>query len=71
MIGYRGRQVLAYVRETINAEGQPPSYGMICDELGFSDRADVCKVVQRLERRGLVRRAGEGRARRIRLLAHA
>ena len=67
VLGYRGEQVLRYVRQTIAEEGRAPSYGMICDELGIRDRGKVCEVVQRLERRGLLRRTGSGRVRRLRL----
>lgn len=66
-LGYRGVQVLSYVRETIAVDGQAPSYAMIRDTLGFTHEADVLRVVQRLERRGLLHRAGAGRIRRIRL----
>lgn len=68
-LGYRGRQVLAFVRDCIAEEGLPPSYTMIRDELGFNDRSEVCRVVERLEDRGLLFRAGEGRVRRIRMTA--
>ena len=68
-LGFRGRQVLEFVRITIASEGRAPSYAMIADTLGFTDRADVCRVVQRLEQRGLISRAGAGRCRRIRLPA--
>lgn len=68
-LGYRGRQVLELVRLTIADRGQAPSYTEIRDTLGFGDRAEVCRVVERLEQRGLVRRAGAGRVRRIRLPA--
>lgn len=66
-LGYRGRQVLAFIRLCIAEQGQAPSYSEIRDELGFDDRAGVCRVVERLEKRGLVRRVGCGRVRRIRL----
>jgi SOS-response transcriptional repressor LexA len=68
-LGFRGRQVLAFVRQCIAQEGRAPSYEMIAEELRFNDRADVCRVIQRLERRGLVSRVGAGRCRRIRLAA--
>ena len=68
-LGYRGRQVLAYVQCVIAEEGTAPSYSMIRDELGFPSRAEVCRVVQRLESRGLLSRVGHGRIRRIRLSA--
>ena len=70
-LGYRGRQVLAFVRDCIDSEGHAPSYTTIRDTLGFNDRAEVCRVVARLAGRGLVARAGNGRVRRIRLPAHA
>lgn len=67
VLGYRAAQVLGYVRETIATDGQAPSYRMIREELGFCDKAAVQRVVERLERRGLLSRVGSGRVRRIRL----
>jgi len=66
-LGFRGVQVLAFVRKCIAEHGHAPSYGMIQRELDFASTSDVCRVVQRLEGRGLLRRAGAGRVRRIRL----
>lgn len=66
-LGYRAVQVLGYVRSAIVEDGQAPSYGMIRNQLGFTDRADVHRVIVRLEKRGLLSRAGSGRVRRIRL----
>jgi SOS-response transcriptional repressor LexA len=66
-LGYRASQVLAFVRKCIEEEGHAPSYNMIRKELDFADCADVCKVVGRLENRGLLSRVGRGRVRRIRL----
>jgi SOS-response transcriptional repressor LexA len=71
IMGYRCIQVLGYVRAVIDDEGRAPSYSMIRDELGFTDKGDVCRVVKRLEQRGLLHRAGSGRVRRIRLPTHA
>lgn len=68
-LGYRGTQVLLFVRQTKRKTGQVPSYCEIRDALGFNDRAEVCRVIERLERKGLLRRAGDGRQRRIRLAA--
>jgi SOS-response transcriptional repressor LexA len=67
-LGYRGCQVLAYVREIIEAEGMAPSCYRIRDALGFYDIAGVVRVVDVLERRGLLRRVGSGRVRRLRLV---
>ena len=68
-LGYRGFQVLAYVRTAIAEQGSAPSYGMICDRLGISTKGEVAEIVQRLERRGLVSRVGSGRVHRIRIEA--
>lgn len=67
IFGYRGTQVLEFVRITIAADGQAPSYAMICNALGIGTKADVGKIVARLERRGVLSRVGHGRVRRIRL----
>lgn len=64
-LGYRGHQVLAFVRTTIATHGQAPSYRMICNELGIGDKTDVARIVSRLEKRGLLRRVGAGRVHRI------
>lgn len=64
--GYRGEQVKAFALSYHSEHGVSPSYGIIRDRLGFNTTADVCNVVRRLERRGLVSRTG-GRGRRIRL----
>jgi SOS-response transcriptional repressor LexA len=61
VLGYRCFQVLSYVSETIAAEGIAPSYDMICDALGISNRSKVADIVKRLERRGLLSRVGTGR----------
>ena len=68
-LGYRGHQVLAFVRTTIATHGQAPSYRMICEELGISDKSAVSRMVDRLEKRGLLRRVGTGRVHRIRIEA--
>lgn len=68
-LGYRAYQVLNYVQKTIECEGMAPSYGMIRDELGIATKGEVCKIVSRLEQRGVISRVGSGRVRRIRLSA--
>lgn len=67
-LGYRAVQVLAYVRETVASEGVAPSYAMVRDALNFCDEAAVCRVVAALEKRGLLKRVGHGRVRRLRLV---
>jgi DNA-binding MarR family transcriptional regulator len=68
-LGFRGTQVLIYVRRYKRRTGDVPSYGEIRDALGFNDRAEVARVIARLEDRGLLRRSGSGREKRIRLVA--
>jgi SOS-response transcriptional repressor LexA len=67
VLGYRQSQVLAYVRKVTTEDGRAPSYSMIAKEVGIGSRGKVCEIVERLERRGLLRRVGRGRVRRIRL----
>lgn len=66
-LGYREVQVEKYVKETIALEGVAPSYRMIAVALGIRTRGEVCRIVGKLERRGIFRRVGHGRVRRIRL----
>jgi SOS-response transcriptional repressor LexA len=69
-LGYRAQQVLAFVRTTIEREGLAPSYGMICSSVGIATYGEVSRIMDSLERRGLLRRVGSGRVRRIRLVAN-
>lgn len=66
-LGYRQQQVLSYVERVVQRDGVAPSYSMIRDELGMYSSSDVRKVVEGLEKHGVLRRAGAGRVRRIRL----
>jgi hypothetical protein len=66
-LGYRANQVRGYAERKLQEDGIAPSYGMICDELGIGTRGEVSRIVKDLERRGIFRRAGRGRVRRIRL----
>lgn len=59
-IGFRGQQVLRVVTVAIEAGQRPPSYAMIAHTLGMNSTADVCHVVRRLERRGLIHRRDTG-----------
>lgn len=68
ILGFRGYQVLGYVHSEVEQNGIAPSYAMIRDALGFSQDCDVRAVVVRLEQRGLLKREGKGRVRRIRLV---
>lgn len=53
-LGFRAVQVLEFVTRHLEANGSSPSYRIIRDALGFADKADVLRVVKRLEQRGLV-----------------
>lgn len=63
-LGYRAVQVLGYVRERIESHGRAPSYGQICNELGISTKGEVSEIIARLEKRGLLMRAGSQCVRR-------
>lgn len=65
-LGYRQFQILQCVHDGITSEGRAPSYGMIANALGMT-KGDVCRSVQRLEKRALLSRVGQGKVRRIRL----
>lgn len=59
-LGYRGQQVLEYIEAAIHHHERAPSYAQIADDLGMSSIADVCNVIRRLERRGLLNRRDTG-----------
>lgn len=59
-LGYRGSQVLEYIQKEISSGRRPPSYKMIADALDMNSVADVCNVVRRLEKRGLLKRRDTG-----------
>jgi hypothetical protein len=63
-LGYRGTQVLSYIRATFASEGEAPSYAMIRDELGIAHSGHVCRIVKALEARGLLARTGKGKVKR-------
>lgn len=63
-LGYRGQQVLLIVTDAVNRGQRPPSYAMIANALSMNV-TDVCNVVRRLERRGLVTRADTGSRHRM------
>lgn len=59
-LGYRGHQVLAFITAQIEQSARPPSYAMIADALGMNSVSDVCHVIRRLEKRGLLKRCDTG-----------
>jgi DNA-binding MarR family transcriptional regulator len=66
VLGYKQYQIMRYVEAKLSEDGVAPSYNMISRELDMT-RGDVCRAVQRLERRGMLSRVGAGRVRRIQL----
>lgn len=67
-LGYRGAQVEQMIGVWIETKGRSPTSHEIMKALGFCDRAGVIRVIQRLEKRGRVRRVRKGRIRQIRLV---
>ena len=61
-------QVAAFIRATLRTTGQPPSYAMIRRKFGYADNTGVRQIVLRLEAKGIVKRNGAGRERRIQLV---
>lgn len=65
VLGFRQHQLKLYIEAYLALHGVAPCYREIRDELGFSDNGKVHRAVKGLERRGLIRRVGAGRVRRI------
>ena len=61
-------QFVEYVGRVIERDGVAPSYGMACVDLRIGTRTEIGRLVQAAERKGLLRRVGSGRVRRIRLV---
>lgn len=59
-LGFRARQIYEFVRDAFHAERPTPSYAKIANALGMNSISDVCNVVRRLERRGLLSRCDTG-----------
>jgi DNA-binding MarR family transcriptional regulator len=59
--------VLRLAKHSKRVLGRTPSYSEIKNTLGIATKGEVARIVKSLEKRGLMRRAGRGRARRIRL----
>lgn len=65
ILGYRAVQVLQLIAVDLAEQGRVRSYQQIAETLGMRHRSHVADVIGRLERRGLIRRIGEGPNRRI------
>lgn len=68
--GFREIQMRSYLHAYIETHGVSPSYAIARDDLGFCDESGVLRVIERLERKGEVRRIGKGRQRRIQLIVN-
>lgn len=65
----RQQQAVArFIAAHLKRNGRPPSYAMIRDEFGYADNTGVRQIVLRLEAKGVVKRLGTGRERRIKLV---
>lgn len=62
-------QFVEYVVRVIERDGVAPSYGMACVDLRIGSRGEVARLVRIAESKGLIRRVGSGRVRRMRLCA--
>lgn len=60
--------VAAFIRGHLRRNGTPPSYAMIRDKFGYADNTGVRQMILRLEAKGILRRQGQGRLRRIQLV---
>lgn len=64
------RRALEFIRAQILSTGVAPTYSEIADHAGLSSNSVVSGVIERLERRGYIRRI-KGRARSIEIVASA
>ena len=64
----RQREILAFIRETIERDQCPPTNRMIAQRFGFVSLNAVSGHVDRLIRKGFVERRGKGVCANLRLL---
>ncbi len=62
------REVASFIAGHLQRNGRPPSYAMIRDAFGYQDNTGVRQIVMRLEAKGILKREGKGRERRIKLV---
>jgi DNA-binding IclR family transcriptional regulator len=55
-LGYREEQVLAAIRAAADVGDWPP-YRAICEATGLGTHSEVRRIIVRLERRGILKRA--------------
>ena len=65
------RLALDFIVRTFHRNGEGPSARALMRVLGFSSPRSATKVVERLERRGLVERVGDGIHRRPRPISRS
>jgi len=56
VLGYRQFQVKGYVETAIADEGRAPTYDMIKTALGIATRGEISRIIQALEKRGVLSR---------------
>ena len=73
MIGLtdRQRQILAFVERNIRRKGYPPTHRDIMAELGLKSTNGIAEHLDRIERKGYLRRGGFAHSRGIVLLDHS
>lgn len=64
----RQDSVACYIAGHLRHSGRPPSYAMIRDAFGYQDNTGVRQIIRRLEAKGILKREGKGRERRIKLV---
>jgi SOS-response transcriptional repressor LexA len=62
------RAVAGFIAASLRKTGTPPSYAEIRNAFGYQDNTGVRKVIIRLEAKGVIKRYGQGRQRRIKLV---
>lgn len=55
ILGYRERQVIEFVLRYYLEHSQPPTRREIQDGVGLGSKGEVTRIIQRIERRGIVR----------------
>ncbi len=62
------REVASFIAGHWQRNGFSPSYAEIRDAFGYQDNTGVRQIVMRLEAKGILKREGKGRERRIKLV---
>ena len=68
VLGYRAYQVLNVIRHSVEEIGYIKPYEEICAELGIGSKGEISRIMDSLERRGIIFRVGTGTNRRVVLI---